>query len=137
MSLQKKLSIPATISRVLKYIPELQQQVEGLIKKKEELLLRTSKQETSSKECQRKMAHHYAATASVVSTSRLNDNEAVIQISSDKLNKTTLSQILQCLEMEGLLLLNASTFQTFGQHVFYHLHLQVCFIIILYICRSA
>ncbi|WJX17393.1 hypothetical protein P8452_07315 [Trifolium repens] len=40
----KKLSIPATISRVLKYIPELQKQVEGLIKRKEEMLLRLSPQ---------------------------------------------------------------------------------------------
>ncbi|KAK4272456.1 hypothetical protein QN277_021013 [Acacia crassicarpa] len=122
----KKLSIPATISRVLKYIPELQQQVEGLIKKKEELLLRISRQvDASAKECRRKMAHHYAAAACVVSTSRLNDNEVVVQISSDKIHKTPLSEILLCLEKEGLLLLNSSTFDTFGHRVFYNLHLQV------------
>ncbi|XP_028761466.1 transcription factor ORG2-like [Neltuma alba] len=122
----KKLSIPATISRVLKYIPELQQQVEVLIKKKEDLLLRFSRQgDASSKESRRKMVHHYAATACVVSTSRLSDNEAVIQISSDKLHKTPFSEILLCLEKEGLLLLNASTFETFGQRVFHNLHLQM------------
>lgn len=31
------MSIQATISQVTRYIPELQQQVEGLIKKQEEL----------------------------------------------------------------------------------------------------
>ncbi|KAK4272455.1 hypothetical protein QN277_021012 [Acacia crassicarpa] len=122
----KKLSIPATISRIVKYIPELQQQVEMLIKKKEELFLRTSRQGDASanKECRRKMAHHYTATACVVSTSRLTENEAVFQISSDKLHKTPLSEILLCLEKEGLLLLNASTFDTFGHRVFYNLHFQ-------------
>ncbi|XP_054804271.1 transcription factor ORG2-like [Prosopis cineraria] len=122
----KKLSIPATISRILKYIPELQQQVEGLIKKKEELLLRISRQgDASNRESQRKRVHPYAATACVVSTSRLNDNESVIQISSDKLHKTPFPDILLCLEKEGLLLLNASTFVTFGQRAFYNLHLQM------------
>ncbi|XP_028761467.1 transcription factor ORG2-like [Neltuma alba] len=122
----KKLSIPATISRVLKYIPELQQQVEELIKKREDLLLRISRQgDASSKESRRKMAHHSAATACVVSTSRLSDNEAVVQISSDKLHKAAFSQVLLCLEKEGLLLLNASTFETFGQRIFYNLHLQM------------
>ncbi|KAJ6700145.1 ACHAETE-SCUTE TRANSCRIPTION FACTOR-RELATED [Salix purpurea] len=41
----KKLSIPSTISRVLKYIPELQQQVEKQIQRKEELLSKLSGQE--------------------------------------------------------------------------------------------
>ena len=36
--LQEKLSIPATVSRMVKYIPELQQQVDVLIQKKEELI---------------------------------------------------------------------------------------------------
>ena len=65
------LSIPATISRVLKYIPELQQQVEGLTKKKEEILLRISHEGDAviSRGPQRKIAHHMSGF--VVSTSRL------------------------------------------------------------------
>ncbi|XP_054804293.1 transcription factor ORG2-like [Prosopis cineraria] len=122
----KKLSIPATISRVLKYIPELQRQVEGLVKKKEELLLRISPVgDAACQESRRKMAHRCAATSCVVSTRRLNDNEAVIQISSDKLHRTPFSEILLCLEKEGLLPLNASTIATSGQRIFYNLHLQM------------
>ncbi|GAU31365.1 hypothetical protein TSUD_19100 [Trifolium subterraneum] len=88
----KKLSIPATISRVLKYIPELQKQVEGLIKRKEEILLRFSPQ--------------------------------VDEISCYTVHKIPLSEILLCLENDGLLLLNVSSSQTFGGRDFYNLHLQ-------------
>uniref|UniRef100_A0A803QPJ0 BHLH domain-containing protein n=1 Tax=Cannabis sativa TaxID=3483 RepID=A0A803QPJ0_CANSA len=36
----KKMSIPATVSRVLKYVPLLQEEVEGLVRKRDELLSR-------------------------------------------------------------------------------------------------
>ncbi|XP_038686045.1 transcription factor ORG2-like [Tripterygium wilfordii] len=39
---QKKLSIPATVARVTKYIPELQQEVVRLVQKKEDLCARLS-----------------------------------------------------------------------------------------------
>ncbi|KAF7804013.1 transcription factor ORG2-like [Senna tora] len=120
----KKLSIPATISRVVKYIPELEKEVEGLRKKKEKLLLRISREggeDGAALSKARKFVHHN----SVVSTSSLNDSEAVIQISSYDLHKTPISQILLCLETQGLLLLNASSFHTFEGRVFYNLHFQV------------
>ncbi|KAJ1404174.1 Myc-type, basic helix-loop-helix [Sesbania bispinosa] len=122
----KKMSIPVTISRVLKYIPELQQQVEGLTKKKEELLSRISRQgDALNKESQRKIIP-YQNSDFVVSTNRLNDNEATIEISSFEVHKTPLSEILLCLENNGLLLLNASSSETFGRNrVFYNLHFQV------------
>ncbi|XP_027364482.1 transcription factor ORG2-like [Abrus precatorius] len=121
----KKLSIPATISRVLKYIPELQQQVEGLNKKKEETLSKISRQGDAmvSKESGRKIANHNSGF--VVSTSRLSDNEAAIQISSRMVSKIPLSEILLCLENDGLLLLNVSSYETYGGRVFYNLHFQV------------
>ncbi|KAK7244462.1 hypothetical protein RIF29_39284 [Crotalaria pallida] len=121
----KKMSIPGTISRVLKYIPELQQQVEELIKKKEELLLRISRQgDTINKETQRKIALHNSAF--VVSTSRLNESEAAILISTyEKVNKIPLSEILLCLENHGLQLLNASSSETFEGRIFYNLHFHV------------
>ncbi|KAJ1404255.1 Myc-type, basic helix-loop-helix [Sesbania bispinosa] len=123
----KKLSIPATISRVLKYIPELQKQVEGLTKKKEEILLRISKQGDAviSKESQRKIVHSKSNSGFVVSTSRLSDSEASIQISSYTLHKIPLSEILLCLENDGLVLLNSSSSETFGGRTFYNLHFQV------------
>lgn len=129
--LQKKLSIPATISRVLKYIPELQKHVEGLTKKKEDILLKLSRQGDAviSKESQRiKNKPHRNSSGFVVSTttSRLNESEATVQISSYTLHKIPLSEILLCLENDGLVLLNVSSSETFGGRVFYNLHFQVC-----------
>ncbi|OIW11491.1 hypothetical protein TanjilG_26857 [Lupinus angustifolius] len=122
---KKKMSIPGTISQVLKYIPELQKQVEGLIKKKEELLLRISRQgDAVNKKCQRKIAPQ--SSAFVVSTTRLNDIEASIQISTyEEVNKISLCEILLCLENHGLVLLNASSSETFEGRIFYNLHYQV------------
>ncbi|CAL0310107.1 unnamed protein product [Lupinus luteus] len=122
----KKMSIPGTISQVLKYIPILQKQVVGLTKKKEEFLLRISRQGDAlvNKESQRKIAPH--SYAFVVSTSRFNDNEASIQISiCEDTHKISFSEILLCLENIGLVLLNASSSETFGERIFYNLHLQV------------
>ncbi|XP_061368041.1 transcription factor ORG2-like [Gastrolobium bilobum] len=121
---KKKMSIPETISRVITYVPELQQHLEGLIKKKEELLSRISQERDAvNKEFKRKIPHHNSAF--VVSTTRLNDNEAAIQICSQEVNKTPLSDILLISENNGLSLLNASSSETFGGRVFYNLHFQV------------
>ncbi|KAL5059237.1 hypothetical protein RYX36_030841 [Vicia faba] len=122
----KKMSIPVTISRVLKYIPELQKQVEGLTKKKEELLSRISQQQYPvSKESQRKIIPNNYNSSFVVSTSRLIDNELAIHISSYEPYKIPLSEILMCLENNGFLLLNSSSSKTFGGRLFYNLHIQV------------
>lgn len=131
--LQKKMSIPVTISRVLKYIPELQKQVEGLTKKKEGFLSRISRQEYEvNKESQRKIIPNYYNNSSfVVSTSRLNDTELSIHISSNEAYNIPLSQILMCLENNGLFLLNSSSSKTFGGRLFYNLHFQVHFLILL------
>ncbi|CAL2271776.1 unnamed protein product [Prunus armeniaca] len=121
----KKLSIPNTISRVVKYIPELQKQVEGLIRKREELLVRISKQEDQELHEEKKMKSTAGSSLSAVSTYRLNDREVAIQISTFKTHNNLLSEILLNLEEEGLQILNASSFESSGERVFYNLHLQV------------
>ncbi|KHN14917.1 transcription factor ORG3-like [Glycine soja] len=121
----KKMSIPATVSRVIKYIPELQQQVQSLTKKKEVLLWRISRQlqgDAVNKESQRKISQHNSEF--VVSTSRLNDCEVVVHISYEA-QKAPLSEILHCLENNGLYLLNGSSSETFGGRAFHNLHFQV------------
>ncbi|TQE05888.1 hypothetical protein C1H46_008571 [Malus baccata] len=120
----KKLSIPNTISRALKYIPELQKQVEGLNRKREELLSRASKQEDAMHE-EKKIKTTARSSQSAVSTYRLNDREVAIQISTFKTHNNLLSEIVQHLEEEGLELENASFFESYGGRVFYNLHLQV------------
>lgn len=123
----KRLSIPATVSRVLKYIPELQQQVEGLIRRRDELLSRMSKQENVMKEEKqvKSTARINRSSSSAVSTSRLSDCEVSVQISTLKSTRNSISQILQSLEEDGLEILNASSFESYGGRVFYNLHLQV------------
>ncbi|KAH7557138.1 hypothetical protein JRO89_XS11G0057700 [Xanthoceras sorbifolium] len=123
----KKLSIPATVSRALEYIPELQQQVESLIQKKKELLSIISstsrKADLTHQEKQRKGL--VGSSLFSISANRLSDSEVVIQISTYKLHKNPLSEILLHLEDDGLLLMDASSFQSSGGRVFYNLHLQV------------
>lgn len=125
MLLQKKLSIPATVSGVVKYIPELQEQVEGLIQKKEELLSRISRQEQQTRHENPRQQLQAQSSSSAVAASWLNDREVMIQIST---YKSPLSEILLNLEEDGFQLLNASSFESFGGRVFHNLHLQVCFV---------
>ncbi|XP_024922954.3 transcription factor ORG2 isoform X1 [Ziziphus jujuba] len=126
----KKLSIPATVSRVLKYIPDLQQQVEGLVRKKEELLSKMSKQKGNlvhhddDQENQVKTAAARSSLSSVSAT-QLNDREVAIQISTYKVNNNPISEILNTLEEDGFSMLNASSFESFEGRVFHSLHLQV------------
>ncbi|KAM1751051.1 hypothetical protein FF1_009166 [Malus domestica] len=120
----KKLSIPNTISHALKYIPELQKQVEGLNRKREELLSRASKQE-GVMHVVKKVKITARRSLSAGSTYRLNDTEVAIQISTFKSDNNLLSEILLHLEEEGLQVQNASSFESFGGRIFYNLHLQV------------
>ncbi|XP_062109729.1 transcription factor ORG2-like [Humulus lupulus] len=125
--LMKKLSNPSTISRTIMYIPELQNQVKGLIQKKEELLSCISRRsvELIYEERHKKSSSAYWRTLSNVSASRLNERELVLQISSFKVQQTPLSHILVDLEEDGFPVLNATSFESFGGRVFYNIHLQV------------
>ncbi|KAK7854391.1 transcription factor org2 [Quercus suber] len=105
----EKLSIPATVSRMVKYIAELQQQVDILIQRKEELISRICRQgEQIHQENQRQIASWSSLSA----------------ISTYKVHKSPLAEILPNLEEDGFLILNASSFESFGGRVFYNLHLQ-------------
>lgn len=123
--LQKKLSIPATVARVVKYVPELQQQVEGLIQKKEELLSRISRQGEQFHQGNQRVQNPARSSSSSVSANWLNDREVMIQISTYKVDRSPLDEILLNLEKDGFLLQNASSFESSGGRVFYNLHLQV------------
>ncbi|XP_009785053.1 transcription factor ORG3-like [Nicotiana tabacum] len=122
----KKLSIPSTISRVLKYIPELQNEVEKLIEKKEDLTSRTiSNKENSADFNKQKRRGGNDSSSLVISASEVGDKEVVIQISTLKINKGSFAEAVSDLEDEGLLLLNSSSFETFEDRVFHTLHFQV------------
>ncbi|XVE60008.1 hypothetical protein DITRI_Ditri05aG0092100 [Diplodiscus trichospermus] len=125
----KKLSFPATVSQALKYIPELQQQVERLVQKREKLLSRISQEDglKGSQEQQKISRSGRSLSTAAVSISRPSDSEIAIHISIlQKVHKThQLSEILDFLEQEGFLLQNATSFESFGGMILYNIHLQV------------
>lgn len=120
----KKLSIPVTVSRVLKYIPELQKEVERLIQKKERLMSKISKAENSSLEFKNHKIKSTQNSFSAVSATRISDGEIVIQISMPTAEKGSFSEAIFRLEEEGFLMVNASCFESFEGRLFYNFHLQ-------------
>ncbi|WOL06714.1 transcription factor bHLH101 [Canna indica] len=110
---KRKVSIPVTISRVLKYIPELQGRVERLVRRKEEIMseLPSSRPEEQS---------HCVASATCLS-----NREVMVQLClSNQDAMVSLSKALKILEGEGLHLMNASTCTTEDGRCFTSLHLQ-------------
>ncbi|KAI3525988.1 hypothetical protein L1887_05127 [Cichorium endivia] len=136
---KKKVSIPGTVSRALKYIPELQKEVEILIRKKQKLSSYSSSKANLSQEVTKHRSCRDSTMerkASIVSSVRvLETKEAVIQLISstdDHMIKRKeiglLSKVLECLEQEehGFVLLNATTFRSSGEAMSLSiLHLQL------------
>ncbi|XP_071723648.1 transcription factor ORG2-like [Rutidosis leptorrhynchoides] len=122
----KKLSIPGTVSQILKYIPELQQEVDRLNQKKEELLSKISKQDDFINAHEdRKRKNNKIVANSTISANRLSESEVLVKISTFKTNPTPLSKMLLALEEDGLMFVNSSSFDSFGERLFHHLHFQV------------
>ncbi|KAF8642103.1 hypothetical protein HU200_067360 [Digitaria exilis] len=114
----KKLSIPTTVSRVLKYIPELQKQVDNLERRKKEL---------TDANCKPGVLKTSKIITPIVSATCLNDMEIMVQVSlQSNVAATTLplSKCIKVLENEGLHLISSSTYSTFENMTFYSLHLQ-------------
>uniref|UniRef100_A0A1J3JC06 Transcription factor ORG2 n=1 Tax=Noccaea caerulescens TaxID=107243 RepID=A0A1J3JC06_NOCCA len=120
----KKLSIPATVSRSLKYIPELQEQVKKLIQNKEELSVRVSGHRDIDiyAKPEPKAVASYMST---VSATRLGENEVMVQISSSRIYSFSISNVLSGLEEDGFALVDVSSSRSQGERLFYTLHLQV------------
>ncbi|KAK1278503.1 Transcription factor ORG2 [Acorus gramineus] len=121
----EKLSIPNTISHVLKYIPELQRQIDDMRHTKEEMLARMSRRgDLTRVESSRRRRNGEIYPA--VTASRVNEREFMVQVCVvGASGGAPLSSVLRDLEMEGFWLLNASTFVDEVNKVFYNLHLQV------------
>ncbi|XP_042513643.1 transcription factor ORG2-like [Macadamia integrifolia] len=120
----RKLSIPSTISRVLKYIPELHNQVEKLKQRKQEILStihkngdRTHIDNQSNRIVRRSLP--------IVSVSEIEERVVMIQICTSKNMRSSVSEILVNLEEEGLEVFNLSASGSSGEVVFYNLHLQI------------
>nr|GMC86062.1 transcription factor ORG2-like [Ipomoea batatas] len=121
----KKLSIPATITRVLKYIPELQKQVERLQQRKEELGSRISRQESSSAEFNKRRRVETQSSIGAVSVTRVGERQIVIHLCTNNGSKVSFADAISCLEKEGMVLTDSSSFQTVEHRVFCTFHLQM------------
>ncbi|KAL4587424.1 hypothetical protein LXL04_000295 [Taraxacum kok-saghyz] len=137
---KKKVSIPGIVSRAVKYIPELQNEIETLIRKKEKVSSDVSSKANLRQElvtlkniCGRDAT--IETRQSVVSCVRiLGVKEAVIQLisSNDETRKIQenglLSDVLEYLEQDenGYVLMNATSFRCSGEGMSLStLHLQV------------
>lgn len=112
----KKLSIPITVTKVLKYIPELQKQVNTLEKKKEEL---------TRASCKPGVLTMKENIAPIVSATCIDDTGIMVQVSllSNMTGALPMSKCIKVLEKEGLRLVSSST-SAFQNRTFYNLHLQ-------------
>ncbi|XP_042399478.1 protein IRON-RELATED TRANSCRIPTION FACTOR 2-like [Zingiber officinale] len=115
---EKKVSIPMTISQVLKYIPELKAELQQLSRRKEEMLLVLRRREEETHRVQ-------SVGYPLISVSCLSNREIMVQLcllSQDAM--ISLAGILSALDGEGLQLLNASTHTAEDGRCFCSLHLQ-------------
>ncbi|KAI4386563.1 hypothetical protein MLD38_004486 [Melastoma candidum] len=122
----KKLSIPSTIYRVFEYIPDLQVQIRQLTQEKERFLSCTCDELQcvgDDTEQQRDGQREFAGPK-VVSTSRLGENEALVQICQGSCSVYGPSRMLLEMDMNGLSLMNASSFKSSGGKIFHDLHLR-------------
>lgn len=128
---KRKLSIPSTVTRVLKYIPELRNQISKLAKQRDQLLSSINasssevKKSTSIEEADLMEPHPAPGTSDppvVKVNAPLGHSEVIITVFTCK-DGIQLSAILLALEEEGLELLNSSTF-ILENKVYHHLHLR-------------
>lgn len=126
---QKKLSIPATVSLVLKYIPELQKEVEWLTRRKEDLLSKMSNTSFHEQQGQhgrsgRRGPMMVSSYPTIVAT-QVDEREVVVQICALETGSCPFSKLLLLLEEDGFQVVNASAFAALGDRMFYNLHFQV------------
>lgn len=131
--LQKKLSIPATVGRVLEYIPKLQKEVDDLTHKKDVLSSKLSALEGNigefiQDEKPKNSIIKEKISSCTISANKLGDKELVIQVSA--FEKVSISEVLLLLEKNGYAVIDISCFQSFGGTTFYNLHLWVRFFIL-------
>ncbi|XP_043705119.1 transcription factor ORG2-like [Telopea speciosissima] len=124
----RKLSIPATISRVLKYIPELQKQVEKLKQRKQDILSSIHKKGDQIHIDTNQSNGIVRRSLPSVLVSQIEEREVMIQICGSQNMRSSLSEVLLNLEEEGLEVSNVSASASSGAVVFYNLHLQVYFL---------
>ncbi|KAJ8424557.1 hypothetical protein Cgig2_010865 [Carnegiea gigantea] len=101
------LSIPETVSLVADYIPQLQQEVESLLRKKEELVSKISAIQGVGRKpsCEEeKETRKKRASVCAISVEKLGEREIIIRISTYE--RVSLPDVLLLLESHGFMVLN-------------------------------
>ncbi|KAK4377982.1 hypothetical protein RND71_004278 [Anisodus tanguticus] len=127
---KKKLSFPATVSYVQEYIPELKKEIERLSKTKDLLLSTISKKSNSLVQIDNHKKISMSGTSfesstTSISASPLCHGQVLVQISTSERNGFPISEAFNNLEEDGLILLNATSFKSFGDKIFHSLHFQM------------
>lgn len=118
--LQKKWSAPAIVDRVLKYIPELENEVEALRCKKENVQTQT--------EIAQKNIHPDAKYENpTISLNRVSQEEVVVQVCMSRDDESQFTNLVQRVEDEGICIKSASALDISESRICYHLHVQVTY----------
>ncbi|XVE66943.1 hypothetical protein DITRI_Ditri08aG0120200 [Diplodiscus trichospermus] len=112
---KKRKSTRLIIDRAVEYIPELEEEIEKLTLRKNDMLS-TIKNKQPNQQLQ---------DSSVVSAHRIKQGEFIVQICTQgHPNGTVFSNLLQKVEEEGMCIMSASALQVSDYGVCYHLHIQ-------------
>lgn len=116
----QKRSAPAIIDRALEYIPELENEIEKLTLKKDNMLLKIENKQRHNQNLQ---LEHEAPSVLVHEVEK---GDVIIQIiCSPNDEKTVFSKLLQNLEAKEKGIISVSTLCVCEKRVCYHLHIQV------------
>ncbi|KAK6136504.1 hypothetical protein DH2020_029740 [Rehmannia glutinosa] len=116
---KKRWSAPAIIDRVLKHIPEMENEVEALRSNKENIV-----QLSAAKN--KKIAVNNEDQNCTISFNKVNQEEAIIQICMARKYGLGFSNLLQCVEDEGIYIIkSASTLYVCETRICYNLHIQI------------
>lgn len=118
--LQKKWSAPAIVERVLKYIPELENEVEALRCKKENV-------QTQTEIAQKKIHTDAKYENPTISFNRVSREEAVVQVCMSRDCESQFTNLVQRVEDEGISIKSASALNVSESRTCYHLHFQVTY----------
>ncbi|XVE49086.1 hypothetical protein DITRI_Ditri01bG0053800 [Diplodiscus trichospermus] len=116
---KKRKSAPLIIDRAVEYIPEMEEEIEKLTLRKNDMLSTIkSKQPVNQNP-------HLQLQDPSVSVHEIRQGEVIVQIYTQEHPDAAFSNLLQKIEEEGMCIVSASTLQVSDDGVCYHLHIQV------------
>ncbi|XP_034701477.1 transcription factor bHLH160 isoform X1 [Vitis riparia] len=115
---KKRWSSPRIIDRVLEYIPELENEIENLTLKKDNMLSSLANEQTH----QNQPSDLQVPTVSVTEVRK---DEVIVQICMQREPGNVLSNLMQNVEGEGMGIMSASSLYVCDERICYHLHIQM------------